>query len=243
VRRSQLALLSALICLATAICRANYPDQISVLLDVGATTLTVHNTGAGGSDVGLSFSPGVNQRVRFSLMRVYVPPPAGSTYTACANPCTVSLNRNWGQQYEFIEYVDNSGNPLSAPKKSAVAPAYSAGCSVGAVLPQVELPVITTSPLPMPIEVIGQDCYTTHVRLPLVNGHASTGLRLFARIHAPMYNSTLKFDGKVSVQVNSGAWLTYSNSNNSLAAVDEMRWYSLGTTFQGAGTPIPLFAS
>src|SRR5215469_5549314 len=195
--------------LSAASAFANYSSQISVLLGAGVKTVTIANSGVGGGPVTFNAAPSAGQRVRFTISPIYVPPPSGTTYSLCADPCSVSINRNWGQQYFWVEYTDNSGNPFHPPKLSFQAvPSYNANfCGGAGTLPMVELAVNTTAPLPMPREVIGQDCYVTRAQLPLLSGDASAGLRLWARIHAAMYNSTVKWDNKLSVQVNSGSWI------------------------------------
>src|SRR5882672_2785499 len=76
-------------------CAANIPNQTSILLDVGATSLTLTNSGTGGADQTLRFGPSSNQRVRVLLSPgVDIPPKATTTYTACADPCSVALNQN-----------------------------------------------------------------------------------------------------------------------------------------------------
>ena len=93
--------LSALLAMALAFpAQANYPSQISRLLNVGATTVTILASGAGGADpLILTLAPTGSQRVRVTLSPINVPPSSGSTYSACADPCSVSMNRSWGQQY------------------------------------------------------------------------------------------------------------------------------------------------
>lgn len=213
--------------LFSCVAAANYGNQVSVLLDVGATSLTITNTGSVGGTLGLTFSPPATRRVRFTISPIYVPPPSGTTYSTCADPCGVSTNRQWGQQYYWVEYVDSSGNSLSPRLISQAGAAYTTGsCGSIGTLPMVEPAVVTTAPFPMPIEVIGQDCYVTRGQLPLAGGHASTGIRWWIRVHSPGYKLKEKIDGKLDLKINSGAWLHFTNANTGLNAVDEMKYYA-----------------
>jgi hypothetical protein len=196
-----------------AVCAfANYPSQISVLLDPGANTVIITGTGSVGSTESLTFSPGASERVRFTLSPMYIPPSDDTTYSTCADPCGVSMNRQWGQQYYWVEYVNAAGNQFSPRKKSESAGAYNtAACGGLGTLPMVEPAITTTSPLPMPREVIGQDCYVDGTQLPLRSGHASTSVQYWVEIHSPGYKTLAKYDHKVSLNVNNGSWIDFTN--------------------------------
>jgi hypothetical protein len=199
---------------------ANYPSQVSKLLDVNATTLIIANSGTGGSNETQLFAPGSGQRMRVTATPVDVDPQAGSTYTSCADPCTATLNRNWGRQYLFAEIVDGSGNPLSPPKKAK------------RVLAQVELTASAAGTWTLPIEVIGQDYYVT--RRQITNpGAVRTNLRLYMRVNNSRC-SIPPYDTKMSVQVNGGAstandgnWIAVTNA--SITQLDENRYWGMGT--------------
>jgi hypothetical protein len=110
--------LAALFCLFVLAAAANYPGQRSVLLDVGSSSITISNSGSAGGTVTQKSGSGANQRVRVTIANIDVPPPSDTSYSACADPCTVSINRNLGQQYYWSEIVDNSGNPLRPRRQS-----------------------------------------------------------------------------------------------------------------------------
>lgn len=205
---------------------ANHSQGSWVLLDAGATSVTIHNTGSGGTDythgVGLL---GSGHRWRFIISAIYTIPKSTDTYTPCAAPCTININRNWGQQYYWTQEVDSSGNVISGKPISAASGAFAANyCGGIGTLPQVPFSTITTAPMPMPLEVIGQDCYVTTIQVPLENGHASTGLRYYQRTHNPSYTKNFRGDGKFSIQLNSRTWTVFSNAV--ATAIDENRWFS-----------------
>jgi hypothetical protein len=183
---------------------ANYPSQISKLLDVNASTLVIQNSGTGGSNIPQIFAPATGQRMRVTLTPINVEPPAGTTYTSCADPCTVSINRNWGQQHLFAEIVDGSGNSLGKPIAHRI-------------LPQIELTASAPGAWTFPIEVIGQDRYVSRVQVTNP-GSVRTNLRMELWLHNAGC-SLPPYDTKVSIQVNGGAvtandgnWIAVNNS-------------------------------
>src|SRR6202022_439254 len=86
-------------------CLLAYPLQQSYLLDAAATSITVHNSGSGGADQAINFVISGSQRIRLTASGVQIPPPSGTTFTACAAPCTLSINENWGDSYIWAERV------------------------------------------------------------------------------------------------------------------------------------------
>lgn len=206
---------------------ANNGQQVSVLLDAGVSTLSVLNTGNVGGMIGMSVSPGSFVRLGVTFTTIPVPPASGTTYAPCVSPCTASVNRQWGQQYYFIERLDINGDPFSPRQISTAGFAYNTNaCGSAGTLPMIEPAVTTTSPLPMPREVIGQDCFVDRARLTLQSPHASTGIRLFIRIHSPSYNVLApgRYDGKAEVQINSGAWQVLNEADSNLTPADEARY-------------------
>lgn len=203
----------------------NHSQQVSVLLDAGIQTVTVHNFGTGGSDTVVALgATGATNRWRFTVTTIYKPPLTGDTYTPSSGAVTVNINRNWGQVYWFQQEVDGSGVAIAGKVISSAGGAYvTNACGGKDTLPQVEFSTITTAPLPMPIEALGQDCYVTRVQVPLVSGHASSSLRLYFRISNPAYTNAIRPDGKISFQVNSGSWLTVNNA--SVTCIDEAGYY------------------
>src|SRR5712691_6095476 len=212
--------LSVLLVIVLAVpAHANYPSQISRLLNVGATSVTVLDSGAGGADpLILTLAPTGSQRVRVTLSPINVPPSSGSTYSACADPCSVSMNRSWGQQYYWIEYVDSSGNPLNPSRVSQRN-----------TLPMIEPASSAQGSWTLPLEVIGQDNYVRRVQFTVPNGSATTNLRLYARINN--HNcATEPYDQKISVQVNGGAMVVNDGgwikiNNTTAAELDEFRYF------------------
>lgn len=206
---------------------ANYPLQVSICLNAGATHATIRNTGSVGTDLVMGFNPPATRRVRLTVSPIFVPPASGTTYTDTADYGIVSINRQWGQQYYWVEYADSSCNPLSPRQLSQPAGAYATN-SIGGLgtLPMVEPSVTTTAPLPMPREIIGQDGYTECTQAPLESGHAYTSIRQWVRGYSFGYNSVARSDGKVGLKVNSGAWLVYQNSNTALHIADEQAYYN-----------------
>ncbi len=92
---------------------ANYPNQIAIRLDVGATTLTLLNTGSAGGTEVLRFAPTGSQRMDISASPINVPPTDSTSYTPCNDPCSAFADLSFGQWYYWAEYKDISGNPLS----------------------------------------------------------------------------------------------------------------------------------
>ena len=207
---------------------ANYPLQQSYLLDPGAASIVVHNSGAGGADQVVNFAPSGSQRIRFTASAVQIPPPAASTFSSCSNPCTLSLNENWGDSYIWAEYVDSSGNSFTPAKTFGPL-----------VIRQAMFPCASTWTLP--IEVIGQMNYTTCVQVTAPGGSATTNIRLYMRVHNPGYNMPLVgtpspsgYDGKISVRVNGGAWINVNSAT--CTQVDELKYYADYDTGNG---PVP----
>lgn len=196
-----------------------YGNRTAVLLDVGATSLTLHNSGSGGSDLTVACAPGGSQRCRFAFSPgIDVPPSVASiSYSSCAAPCTVNINRNWGKQYAWEEITDNAGNPLSPAKTGFLA------------FPQVLITPTSAGSWTYPIEVIGQEGYQAQ-RNVTVSGSPPSGLRLYIRGYNFAYPNKTPSDGKCSVQVNSSAWQNITAA--SVTEIDEERFY--GSVANGA---------
>lgn len=211
---------------------AGYVGLVTAKLDVGTKVVIITNSGPTSVGTFAKTSPAGWARSGFAISTIYVPPTPtdAAALPTCADPCGVSINREHGQQYYWFIRLNSDGTVYSPFTMTAVGAAYTARQlgSLGTI-PMVEPAVVTTSPLHMPLEVIGQDGHVTRTQVPLISGHASTSLRLWTVLHASSYFSTTRWDGKVSVQVNSGAWLTYSNDNASLVCDDELSYYSLAT--------------
>lgn len=207
---------------------ANPANSTAVLLDSGVPCLTVHDS-AGGTDYPACFSVTGTNRVMAFFSPIFVPPNSSTTYTPCSNPCTVTFNRSWGWQYFWTGTANSGGTAIgsmstnvSAYDRARNGATPCAPYAVGA-FPQVEPAVITISPLPMPIEVVAQDCYATHFQLPLVSGHSFASHRAYVRVYSPGYNSNVRPDGKISLQFNGASWITLTNSV--ATGIDEMRFY------------------
>lgn len=211
--------IALLVLMAVSAWAANPPNQIAVLLDANATTAVLTNSGSAGGTETFRFAPASGQKVRLVIIPINVPPTDATTYTACADPCgtggTVALmtaDLGTGQFYRWGEYVDGSGNPLSPRKKISKL-----------IIPQHEIAVVTTSPLPMPREVIGQDKYATHVQLSQSIGTLANGTRLWLRINNPGYS------GKLSVQINgkkpSTAATGWDDITSTATILDEPAYY------------------
>lgn len=207
---------------ASSLWAANYPSQQSMLLDVGATSVTLHDLGAAATDYTFPVPlPGGGQRIRLTVSPIKVSPPSGSTYTSCSNPCTKNIWRDWGDHYAWEEIVDGSGNPLSPPKLSSALRIPFAGVSSAA------------GTWTLPLNVIGQDNFVRSVQFTLGAG-TYTSIRGYARINNHGYqgrgtghpgSTANKSDGKMSAQVNGGAWVDLNCS--SITQIDENRWYGM----------------
>jgi len=211
---------------------ANHGQEFAVRLDVGATHFTVNNSGPAGGAVERKVGvPAAWARAAVVVSTIFTPPTSAITLTTCADPCGVggtasltTLNMQWGQLYVWLIRLDSGGSIVSPFTVSAAAGAYKTNtCDGFGTIPQIPFSTITTAPLPMPIEVIGQDCYVTRVQLPLISGHASTSLRLYIRIHNPGYTSAVRPDGKISFQIDGGSWIALTNAN--ATGIDEMKYY------------------
>ncbi len=215
---------------------ANVQNQISIKLDAGINTYRLINSGsaAGTFDriasvpaswarIGIVIAPGTN-----------IPPTASTTYTTCADPCgqsstasLMTMNLQWGQTYIWLIRLDSDGTVHSPFTMTQVASSYVTGsCGGLGTMAMVEPAITTTSPLPMPREVVGQDCFVDAARIALQSGHASTSVRYWLRVHNPTYNQLLpaRIDGKILLKVNSGSWISLTNSTSGLTAVDEARY-------------------
>ena len=147
----------------------------------------------------------------------------------CTDPCSVTVNRNFGLFRFWYEEVDGSGSSLSPPKFSAGNP-----------LPVIEPPMGAPGNWKMPIEVVGQDMYVVRNQFNVPVGAPTTGLWLYLRIVNHTYNnlmhspdgSHIGYDTKASVQICKGtitssctAWLGIDNTTTT--AMDEYRWYGI----------------
>ncbi len=224
---------------------ANFPAQIAVKLAAGKFNYTLTNSGSsGGTYARVAGVPASWARIAVvATPGVFVPPTTSTTYTDCADPCgtggtasLMTLNMQWGKTYIWYVRLDSGGTPVSPFQYSAVGASYSAqSCdSVGGIA-MVEPPVTTTSPLPMPREVIGQDCYVDLTQLSLLSGHASSGVQWWIRIHAPIYKTLAQADNKFSLKINSGSWINLTNANAASSTswssgknhrLDEAKYYS-----------------
>ncbi len=204
-------------------CFANYPSQQSVLLDVGATRVILTDSVSGTSQT-LIYGPGSGHRLRLTFSPINVPPPSGTSYSSCADPCTITMARNWGIQHQFEELTNNSGTPLNS-----VGPHHS-------TLPMIEPAADAAGAWTFPIEVIGQDYFVKRVQVTNP-GSVRTNLRLRMRLNH-VGCAIAPYDTKASVQVNGGAatandgnWIAVSNST--ITQLDKNNYYGPGTAAQG----------
>lgn len=194
----------------------NYESLNAVLLDSGENTVTIHDLGPGNSDYVKHLpTPSGSNRLRFAISPIVVPPDSGTTWTPCSSPCTINVHRDWGQQVYWTQTTNSGGTPIGV--MSSASSSYLANACGGVnTLPMVEPSPTTTSPFPLPLELIGQDCYTIPVQFPLVNltGHTLTSLRLYIRCYNCGYNNTTRPDGKIEFQFNgTGSWIVLTNAN------------------------------
>lgn len=201
------------LCVGLPLFAVDYVDGTTLLLN-GSNTVTITDSGAGaGMPITRAFpvhTPGNRIKVWFSTTLT----PNKISATTCADPCTISMHRDWGWQYEWFEEVDPSGLSLNPVRDSGATPR---------IIPLVEEPVHTVGNWTFPIEVIGQDAYTMHVQVNVPNGSVLTGLRLYFRCHSCGYRGQLPVDGKASVQINGGAWIGITNAN--VTGVGELSYY------------------
>ncbi len=214
-------------------CFANYPSQQSVILDVGATQVILTDSASGTSQT-LIYGPGSGHRLRLTFSPINVPPPSGTSYSACADPCTITMARNWGVQHQFEELTNNSGTPLNS-----VGPHHS-------TLPMIEPAADAAGAWTFPIEVIGQDYFVKRVQVTNP-GSTRTNLRLELRLNN-MHCGIPPYDTKASVQINGGAatandgnWIAVSNST--ITQLDKNNYYGAGSAAHGdwdiVNGPIP----
>ncbi len=209
---------------------ANIPNQTSFLLDAGKNTFTVTNSGSAGGSKKITINPGSFTRLGITYTPNYYQPPTSTTYTACADPCgegatasVTTFNQQWGISYPWVELLQANGTAFSPRQLQLVTSAYAANsCDIPGALPMIEPSATTTNPLPMPREVGGGDCFVDKTQLSLVSGHAYTSVLYFLRLHNMTYNNRIRWTGKVSVKLNSGAWITPTNSSTDLTIADEM---------------------
>lgn len=218
---------------------ANPAIYTAFRLDAGETSYTINNSGSVGTTPLQTFKlpSGWTQAGIVLTPGVYVPPTSTTTFTACAAPCGIgatvgatTINMQLGQSYRWLVKFDGSGNISSPFTVTSVGGAYAANaCNSTGTIPIIESTITTTSPLPMPREVVGQDCSIDRTRLTLQSPHASTGIRLFIRIHSPIYDALLpnRIDGKIEVQINSGVWQILNNANSNITAADETKYQVL----------------
>ncbi len=212
----RLAALAALV----SPCFANYGTQQCELLDVGATQLVVNNSGSQGGSITRIFDLGGASRLRVCTSPINVPPNVGTTYTPCANPCSVSVNREWGVQWEWNQPTNSGGTPVGS-------------MSAAFALPMVEPTPAAPGTWTLPVEVIGQDYYVERVQTTNP-GAVVTNLRLYMRINNSQC-AIVPHDSKVSVQINGGAavandggWISVSNST--VTQLDESKYYGIWNT-------------
>src|SRR5260370_29735673 len=91
---------------------AAYTDGTVLVLSTGATSLTVSNSGPLGGNQAVTLPVDANHRgkIWFSIPGAYSQRGGES---ACATPCVVSLNTEYGRVGYLYEITDSSGNPLT----------------------------------------------------------------------------------------------------------------------------------
>ncbi len=169
--------------------RADYPGQIARILDAGAGTVILSNNGTGGDPAPLIFRPSGSQKVKLVLSPIPVGPTWGETFSPCADPCTISADFGTARWNRWAEYVDTDGNSFS-PRKLVSRLAIT----------QQEPATITTSPLPMPLEILGQEWTAFHFQVSVAAAAATSRLRM--EINNPCQADAERTDAKLSVQIN-----------------------------------------
>ncbi len=173
--------------------------------------------------------------------------PIGSPLVsqACSDPCSITINRNWGLYRYWYEEVDGAGNALVPAKLSAAN-----------TLTMIEPPMATPGNWQMPIEVVGQDMYVTRQQFNVPSGARTTGLWLYLRVTNHTYNglmpdpahTRLGFDTKMSVQLCKGTttssctnWLNIDNTTTT--SLDEMRWngFDMVHTIAGPANTVEVY--
>lgn len=143
-------------------------DGTVYVLDVGANSLTVTNTGAQGGSQGVSCPAAANQKCKiwFSAPAPnYLKEPGSES--SCASPCSVSLNTERGKYWAKVEITDNTGTSFTPKKLSAPFTL--------AITPQPAL----TSPFTVPFTVHGFTDYTKTFQFSL-GAVSVSNLRLVA---------------------------------------------------------------
>lgn len=206
----------------SGIASANYHIQNSVLLDTGAVTVNVADSGAAGSTETVTMYVTANQRVEATFSQINVPPSTSTVYSTCHDPCTVLENRESGDVYYWYVIVDTNSNIIRTSNRGVLA-SYDPPCSA---------PGSWT----LPIEVIGGDNFKVCTQLNNATG-VTTGLRLYARLSNTGYvvpgtgkpSNPNFYDGKASVRVNAGSWIDLNCST--ATEIDENRF--IGTNIFG----------
>lgn len=216
----------ALFLLVSSAAWANFPGQVARRLDVNATSMTVTNSGTGSHTETINFAVGSGERARVSISMNDVPPPAGTSYTDCADPCSVSINMNYGDVVVEKELLNSSGNPFTPPKKARH------------VIPQVMIPCVVAGSWKLPVEVIGQTNYKTCVQFNATSPPTSN-LLLHLRLNNSGYQQLMRdsagyvdWSTKLAVQICQGsdrtgtctAWLQVNNTNTT--AEDSCKWFA-----------------
>lgn len=203
--------LAILALLALPLCAADYVSQTVLLLDAGKG-VTISNSGTGGAQpLTLSLATAAGNRIKWwgSLVNV----PNRGSQQSCADPCGITMNRTWGQQYYWFEEVDSAGNPLSPRKLSSAQ-----------TTPMIQPACATSGSWTLPVEVIGQDNFVACVQASVSGSPPASGLVLEVRVNNHGMQR-VPYDGKMSVKINGGAWIALTNS--STTEVDENKWFSV----------------
>jgi hypothetical protein len=188
-------------------------DLTVFVLDAGATSLTINNTGTQGGSQTVSCSAASNQKCKmwFSAPAPnYLKEPGSES--ACASPCSISLNTERGKYWAKFEITDNTGTSFT-PKK------LSSPFTI-AITPQPAL----TAPFTIPFAVHGFTDYTKTFQFSL-GAVSVSNLRLVAWV----FNIRQK---ELSVLFNGGAEHNVATTQISGFSTD-------GVSTCTATTPVP----
>lgn len=152
---------------ATAILLAQtaYTTSGTVLvLDVGATQVLVTNTGSLGGVQTIDLPVGVSQRAKVWLSRFS---PLRGSESACASPCSISLNQEFGPYFRLYEICDSTGNPLSPRRLSSLE-----------YMPAI-IPTPSNSPYVVPFFLTGTKGNQKSFNFSIAGGQDVSALRLW----------------------------------------------------------------
>src|SRR5262249_12902516 len=142
-----------------------YNDGSVLVLLTGAKTLTVNNSGSQGGTKIVAFPNNGNQKIK--IWQSTAGFPEHGAESACADPCSISMNLEYGAVKYWYEMANSNGNPLSLRWLSSKL-----------YLPFVRQPC-ETAPFAVPVMIHGFENYEHCMSFNVPSGTPTSGLRLW----------------------------------------------------------------